>query len=115
MSQSDSIFADQRLTKFNKSKSEVWGHFGYRSDKSVAVCFHCQAEIRHCGNTTNLHSHLKRLHSDKTTNLNQGSHGLQECSNRSASQSNMDNYIDTLLISTSQDMNSSGNISLNGK
>lgn len=50
-----------------KTKSTVWKDFGfYKSpdtgclDKSSAVCKICCAQVKYCGNTTNLHTHLAK-------------------------------------------------------
>lgn len=49
-------------------KASVWIHFGFhgRSSKHVdrthAVCRHCHAKLKYCGNTSNMRAHLSRFH-----------------------------------------------------
>lgn len=44
-------------------KSSVWEHFT-KNDEKTASCKNCFKIVRFCGNTSNLHKHLKNNHPD---------------------------------------------------
>lgn len=54
------------ITPKSKSKrSTVWNYFDKTDDKTV-VCRICRKSFKFCGNTTNLNSHIQRIHPNVT-------------------------------------------------
>ena len=50
-------------------KAAIWQHFGFyeidgKMDKTYTICKVCRSKIKYFGNTTNLHSHISRHHSE---------------------------------------------------
>lgn len=52
-----------------KAKSAIWNHFWIKFDKTsqtvnpgIAVCRHCNNDVKNAGGTTNLTTHMTRHH-----------------------------------------------------
>ena len=57
------------LVRNERGKSAMWGHFGQKKRKSdgkidpeIAVCFHCNIEVKVSGGTSNMSTHVRRHH-----------------------------------------------------
>ena len=51
-----------------RKRSAVWSYFTV-SDRETATCYVCRKAIRFSGNTTNLYTHLKAVHSKVNAKL----------------------------------------------
>ena len=56
------------LMMAERKRSAVWSYFTV-SDRETATCDVCRKAIHFCGNTTNLCTHLKAVHSKVNTEL----------------------------------------------
>jgi len=49
-----------KYSKQSTPRSSIWGYFTKTSDPEVVTCKICHVPVRPCGNTTNIHNHIKR-------------------------------------------------------
>ena len=82
----------------NKLSSWVWRHFDLQENKEYAKCKHCDASIKHHGNTTNMQNHAKRKHPAKISvpqkdNDQRSIHGETQCKKRKTVQDSLLRYV----------------------